>query len=216
MTPSHQSNTKPSAAAVKLNAFKLTLNRFSRAVHAYLSAFAFITLIFFAVTGLLLNHPEWFAKADRPEEISEIVLDPAALDRLSIDVEPGEAIAAYLRQETRIIGQLSSADFFDDEVYLRFAGPRGQSDATVNLFSGESEIAVRRVGFIEFMNGLHRGRDSGAAWKLFIDISAILIFLLSLFGFILFFLIRFRRRTSLVLIGLSLLVIVGLPTFLVA
>ena len=37
--------------------------RHSRYVHGWLSAFAFLTLLFFSVTGLLLNHPEWFEPA---------------------------------------------------------------------------------------------------------------------------------------------------------
>jgi hypothetical protein len=34
--------------------------RHARYVHGWLSAFAFIVLIFFAATGLFLNNPDWF------------------------------------------------------------------------------------------------------------------------------------------------------------
>ena len=49
--------------------WKIEFYRQSRLWHGYLSAFAFIALIFFSVTGLLLNHPEWLKREDaRPQE----------------------------------------------------------------------------------------------------------------------------------------------------
>ena len=45
------------------------------------------------------------------------------------------------------------------------------------------------------INDLHKGRDTGAAWSIVIDVSAVLMILASLTGLILLFYIK-RRRTS--------------------
>ena len=46
--------------------------RHSRYVHGWLSAFAFLTLLYFSVTGLLLNHPEWFEPA-KTEQTTQLI-----------------------------------------------------------------------------------------------------------------------------------------------
>jgi len=202
------SRKSPTALQLKMNALKLRFNKISRAVHAYLSAFAFLALMFFSVTGLLVNHPDWFS-SDTPEEIHELALPQDALTMAMSSPDMESSLANLARQHGPVLGQLTGADVFDDEAYLRFTGPKGRSEVVIDLASGDTEVSTRRATLVDFMGDLHRGKDAGAAWKLLIDVSAVLIFVMSLFGFFLFFLIRFRRRTSLYLIGLSLLVLAG-------
>ncbi len=59
--------------------------RHARYVHGWLSAFAFIVLIFFSVTGLLLNHPEWFtpSKDENTETITLVRQEQKIAERLS-------------------------------------------------------------------------------------------------------------------------------------
>ena len=44
----------------KAGAWRSRAYTLSRTLHLYLSLLAFLTLLFFAVTGLTLNHPGWF------------------------------------------------------------------------------------------------------------------------------------------------------------
>src|SRR5690242_20539981 len=59
-------------------AWKISFYRQCRLWHGWLSAFAFLALMFFSATGLLLNHPEWFGDNSALVE-SHAQFDPAAL-----------------------------------------------------------------------------------------------------------------------------------------
>jgi len=216
MTATARPRPAPSAFALRMNRFKLTFHKISRAAHAYLSAFAFIALIFFSLTGLILNHPGWFENTGAEERTEIVNLPVPAMEQAVAGHEPDEALDTLLRANGDIVGTMTSSEIFEDEAYFRFAGPKGRSDVILDIASGEAEISTRRAGFVDFMGDLHRGKDAGAVWKLVIDISAILILALSLLGFFLFFLIRFRRRTSLILMAASALIIAGVPVLLVS
>ncbi|MEM6473450.1 MAG: PepSY-associated TM helix domain-containing protein, partial [Planctomycetota bacterium] len=56
-------------------------------------------------------------------------------------------------------------------------------------------VTVTSSNAIAVMNDLHKGRDSGTAWSLLIDISAILMAAFSVSGFGLLFYLK-KRRTS--------------------
>lgn len=189
---------------------KATLFRLGRDWHGYLSAFAFLALIFFAATGLVLNHPEWTAGGgDRSAEVSA-ALPPAVVAKALAQPEPMRALAAELAERVPVVGGYASGEAFDGEAMLRFESPRGATDVVVDLASGRAEATVRRAGFLSLVNDLHRGKNAGPAWKALIDVVAALTLALSAVGYALFFLLRFRLRTGLALTGASLLLTAGL------
>ena len=53
------------------------------------------------------------------------------------------------------------------------------------------------MGWGAVINDLHKGRDAGAAWKLLIDISAVLMTLVSVTGMALIFFLAKRRFSGL-------------------
>ncbi len=65
--------------------------RHSRYVHGWLSAFAFLTLLFFSVTGLLLNHPEWFEPA-KTEQTTQLILPESILKSIKQQENPSDTI----------------------------------------------------------------------------------------------------------------------------
>lgn len=191
------------------------LYRQSRMLHAYLSAFAFLTLMFFSLTGLLLNHPEWFEGAKAKPLESRIVLSPAELKAALAQPEPGRALAAGVGERIALRGGYKSAELLDDEAHIRLEGVSGRSDVIVNLQDGSTEISVHRATLVSLIGDLHRGKNSGTAWQWLIDVSAVLILALSLLGYVLFFSMRFRLGPSLKLTAASLLAMVALYIFLV-
>ncbi len=56
---------------------------------------------------------------------------------------------------------------------------------------------------------LHRGKNASVPWRAVIDVSAILVLALSIIGYVLFFSLRFRLRTSLILTAVSIAALVG-------
>ena len=175
--------------------------RLCRMLHGYLSAAAFLALLFFAATGILLNHPEWMPER-APAQREALTLDGATLARIgAIDVERQPAsLAAEIAARTEIAGAFTSGEVFDTEALLRFEGARGNSTATVDLSTGAVEVEVERADAVAVLNDLHRGKNAGAAWKWVIDVVGALTIALSLIGFLIFFSLRFRLATSLALV----------------
>lgn len=181
------------------------LYRQSRMLHAYLSAFAFITLMFFSVTGLLLNHAEWFEGTKDAGRDSRITLSAETLAAARKSSEPGRVLAAAVAEQVALRGGYKTAEVLDDEAQIRLDGVSGRSDLVIDLKTGTAEISVKRASVVSLIGDLHRGKNSGAAWAWLIDISAVLVLALSLFGYLLFFSMKFRLGTSLKLTAASLL-----------
>lgn len=181
---------------------KFEFYKWMRTLHAYLSAFAFLALIFFSVTGILLNHPDWFTGGERTTETVVQLPAPAIATAMVTDDAP-RSLARLLEQNAKLRGAYASGEIVDGEALLRFEGSRGHSDAIIDLASGHTELTIERAGMWSVMGALHRGKNSGEVWRALIDFTAILILVLSLFGFIIFFSLRFRLANSLWLIAAS-------------
>jgi hypothetical protein len=191
--------------------------RLARMLHGYLSAFAFLILLFFSITGLTLNHPEWLAGRRSPErtvvvqvpriEIAQAMQGPAST--------AARALARSVGHVTPLVGAYASGDIADGQALIRLEGPRGVTDVTVTLATGQAEVTTRRATAVAMLNDLHKGKAAGRVWKLVIDASAGLFILLSLLGYVLFFSLRLRLKLSLILTGLSLALLVGAMMLLV-
>ena len=168
-------------------------------------------LMFFAATGIVLNHPNWFLNdSHRPIAYEEGVFQPESL--VALTTQSDEAVARLIRKKFPIYGRLDKVDRFEDEWLIRFKGAKGESFVTVDLGTGGITVENERADFLAIMKDLHTGEHTGIAWRLVIDVSAGLILLLSTVGFFLFFTMRFRLGKSLAMCGSSLAVI-GLTYF---
>lgn len=189
--------------------------RLCRMLHAYLSAFAFLALMFFSVTGLTLNHPDWVRK-DPVERVLNVTLPKADLDVALKAKDPPRALAEAVGRRAKLIGGYQSGEILDGEALLRLEGPSGATDITLSLATGKADIGTRRAGFGAMLNDLHKGKTAGPVWSLVIDIAAVLFLLLSVIGYVLFFSLRFRLKPSLILTAVSLVALVGVVALFVA
>jgi hypothetical protein len=187
--------------------------RLCREWHGYLSAFAFVALIFFCATGILLNHPGLLQSA--PPALKETIfeLTKGEIATLRAAAEPGVALARIAGAKTELVGVYRSGEMAGDDVYASMQGVRGRSDVTANLASGKAEVHVEREGPVGVLNGLHRGEHAGEGWRLFSDIIAVVLIVMSVIGVVLFLSMRFRLRTALVLMTTGFIVMAGLFVF---
>lgn len=183
--------------------------RHARYVHGWLSAFAFLVLIFFALTGLFLNNPDWF-KSSVPEHTQQMTIPPEVLTNIQHQENPSMALLDFIRQKESIVGRYRSSEVLDDEVMIRLESPAGTTDISVLMDTGDTEITQKPATLVSVLNDLHRGKNVGTSWHWLIDISAILILLLSLAGYILFLSIKNRLVTHLLLTAASLAVLIVL------
>lgn len=170
---------------------------FTRWLHLYLSMVSFALVLFFAATGLTLNHPTWFAYQQRTTERHGKI--PAALLHAgSVDAANGInrlGIAELLRQQKGVHGAVTDFRVDDAQVSVSFRAPGYTADAFIDRALGQYDLTIVENGVVAALNDLHKGRDAGRAWSAVIDISAILLVLVSLTGLVLIWFL-YRRRTS--------------------
>lgn len=172
--------------------------------HGYLSAFAVIALVFFSATGVMLNHPEWFEGAPAEARRTIVTLSPERLAAAIGSEDVPGSLAAAVAEQADIIGTFTSGEVSEDGATLRLEGVRGSTDIAVDLPGGRAEVDVVPASTSTILQELHRGTSAGAPWRLLLDVTAVLVLGLSLVGYVLFFSLRFRLRTSLALTGASL------------
>jgi len=181
------------------------LIKWARTVHVYVTLFGFALLLFFAVTGFVLNHEEWFG-LDKPVEKTTKGTLPT-----SILAEPDKlAVVEALRKDYGATGYVAPEDFGVDEnelrVVFRFAG--GMCEAKIDRHSGETEVVRESRGLLGLLTDLHRGktRDKGLGgqWALLIDIVAGLVVVVSVTGLVLWTSLRSRGRHGLLMMTLGL------------
>jgi uncharacterized protein len=183
-----------------------------RWLHIYLSMFGLAAVLFFSVTGLTLNHPDWFpALGERTTEGEGQV----RADWLNRGGSSGSAdsggesdpsgrlakleIVEHLRASHAIHGALADFRVDEQECVVSFKGPAYAADAFIDMASGKYRITQTYHGMIALLNDLHKGRDSGPVWSAVIDIAAVLMTVISLTGLILLFYLKLRRVSGVVI-----------------
>lgn len=187
--------------------------RQARIWHGYLSALAFLALIFFSATGILLNHPDWLQSDPVAPSEQAFTLAPEDLARVRAAPDPPAEIAKLAAGRLDLAGAYRSGETAGKDVFIRMDGVRGLSDIRADLETGEVAAVVERYPAIPVLNGLHRAEHSGQAWRLAVDAIAILLIVTSLLGLVLFLSLRFRLATSLALIGASLVILGAIFVF---
>jgi hypothetical protein len=181
------------------------LLKWARMVHVYLTLFGLALLLFFAVTGFMLNHDDWFG----PEEQTQTTtgsLPPKLLK------EPDKlAIVELLRKDFGASGVMDSFDAKDeDSVRVVFKSPGMQFEAVVQRADGMATMTRTSRGFAGLVTDLHRGKATGLAWGLIIDSVCVLLLIIATTGLILWQSLRGRARHGLavMLLGAAISVVV--------
>ena len=176
--------------------------------HWMSSAVSLIGLLLFAITGFTLNHA---ADIEGSPVITQksAQMPPALLTRLKAAVPDAEkaplppAIAIWVEQSFPVKAS-SVAEWSADEVYLPAPRPGGDAWVAIDLATGEASSEVTSRGWISYLNDLHKGRNSGGEWSLFIDIFAFACLVFAFTGLFLLQLHSAKRKSTWPLVGLGL------------
>lgn len=168
---------------------------FFRWLHIYLSMISFAILFFFAVTGLTLNHADWFSHGKESVKQLRGKLDAKWIAGSDASVQKLEVVE-FLRRTHGIKGAVSEFRIENTECDVAFKGPGYSADALIQRATGDYELTETRLGLVAILNDLHKGRDSGRGWSLIIDLSAALMVFVSLTGTVLLAFVKRRRVTG--------------------
>ena len=159
-------------------------------------------VLFFSITGLTLNHAEWIVGGLRQTEKT----GQLPVEWLS-GTEPKKLeIVEKLRSMFGVRGAVEEFRVDERECTVAFKGPGYAADAFVTRATGALKLTVAEEGSLAALNDLHKGRHTSKTWAWVIDISAILLTLISLTGLgLLFYLKRIRTAGLMVVAGGALL-----------
>lgn len=188
------------------------LPQWIRWLHIYGSMFGLCATLLFAVTGLTLNHADWF---EAGEPVVRTLEGTLATKDLAKDVDK-LAIAENLREAHHLRGKVAEFAVEDDECIVVWKGPAYSADATIERATGRYRIEESRRPVMALLDDLHKGRDCGPVWAFVIDAAAVVLTFLSVTGLWLLLYLKKRLRSGLVvaLVGTIVMVVafvVGVP-----
>jgi len=170
---------------------------FSRWLHIYLSMLSFVVVLFFSVTGLTLNHANWFEGKEVERKSSGNV--PIAWVNVADTTQIKKLeIVELLRKTYGVKGYVSEFLIQDDQCFISFKGPGYSADASIARKDGKFDLTELKSGLGAVLNDLHKGRDTGKGWSWLIDASAIFLILISLSGLVMLLFLKKKKVSGLV------------------
>jgi hypothetical protein len=159
---------------------------------------SFAIVFFFSITGITLNHPDYFA-GELKTSLEKGKLDSNWVTSKDTNKIAKLEIVEFLRKNHHISAAVSEFRIDDTQCTVSFKGPGYAADAFINRENGTYELTLLRAGIVGIMNDLHKGRDTGSKWSWVIDISAILLVIVSVSGMILILYIKRKRLSGLII-----------------
>ncbi len=158
----------------------------ARRLHVYVSMALLLVVLFFSITGITLNRPQWFELSEPVREQHSAMLN---MDSFQFTHERGfspsrEPLLDALSRQFDLRGTPSQLDVYTEveagelvlgEISLDYKGPGYNATVFIDMTTGNAEVETTDYGLVALLNDLHKGRNSGEVWKWFIDITALLM-----------------------------------------
>jgi len=186
--------------------------------HWISAAICLAALLLFSITGVTLNHAASIGatplvttgNAQLPPELVSELAGPRGAE----DAVPS-GIAGWIESQFNIDARAATIEWSDEELYLSAPGPGRDAWVSIDRTNGAARFEATDRGWIAYFNDLHKGRNTGIAWTIFIDVAAAACVFFALTGLVLLW-IQARQRTSTwPLVGGGVAILVVLMFFLV-
>ncbi len=168
--------------------------------HWMSSAISLIGLLLFAITGFTLNHAADIEAS--PKSIDRAAqLPPALLARVKADDLPDAKkpipadVAKWVQDQVKIDAS-GTAEWSAGEIYLAKPRPGGDAWISIDRDTGAVTSENSSRGWIAYLNDLHKGRNAGGWWKLFIDIFVFACLVFTLTGLVLLWMHSRHRKST--------------------
>jgi len=177
----------------------------ARWLHIYGSMISLTLVLFFAVTGITLNHQDWFSSGVVASErrgamaVAWLAGDASSVARLQV--------VEYLRANAGVRGAVADFRVEDAQCEVTFKGPGYSADVVIDRATGKFDLTESAMGVVAIVNDLHKGRDTGPVWRVAVDVSAALLAFISLTGLVLLYFVHKYRLAGIVLAGFGTLAV---------
>ena len=182
--------------------------------HWISSAICLIGMLLFAVTGFTLNHAGQIESkpkvetrdAQLPEDLLKKLLqakEQSSQVASKTEVHLPADVDTWLAQQIKVSTKGHAVEWSDDEAYIPMPRPGGDAWLRVDLKEGAVEYERTDRGWISYLNDLHKGRNTGGAWSLFIDVFAIGCLVFCITGLLILKMHAQRRPMTWPMVGLG-------------
>jgi hypothetical protein len=177
--------------------------------HWISAAICLIGMFLFAITGITLNHASQIEA--KPQISARNGTVPAALLQ-EVIAQSGSAkrpLPMSLRTwvADTLAVQVDDRDAeWSQEIYVSLPRPGGDAWLSIDLATGEASYEQTDRGWIAYLNDLHKGRNTGAAWSWFLDVFAVACIVFCATGLVLLQLMARQRPMTWPMVGLGLVI----------
>jgi len=164
--------------------------------HWISAAICLAALLLFCITGITLNHADAISAQPEVRTASAQVPDslrPYLGSYPNTDVPP--PIAEWIETQFDLSTRNATVEWSEEELYLSMPGPGRDAWVSIDRINGATRFEATDRGWIAYFNDLHKGRNTGLAWTVFIDVVAAACVFFALTGLALLW-IQARQRTS--------------------
>jgi len=170
--------------------------------HWISSAVSLICMVLFSITGITLNHAEFF-ESEPSETTIEAIVPAGILTQLPVVSEqtPVDALPTVLIDwiDQAVAHKLPikklTPEWNEYEIYIQQPLPGGDQWMSIDLSSGDLVYMHSDRGLVSWLNDLHKGRNTSLVWIWFIDIFAVATLIFCITGLLLLQ-IHAKRRPS--------------------
>jgi hypothetical protein len=169
-------------------------------------------LLLFSITGVTLNHAG--AISARPQvnkheaQLPETLRAQLAGVHATADAVPPE-IAEWIAREFDLSTRGAVPEWSDEELYLSAPGPGRDAWLSIDRETGAAKSESTDRGWVAYFNDLHKGRNTGLVWMIFIDLVAAACLFFSITGLVLLVIQAKQRKSTWPLVtgGVALVVV---------
>jgi uncharacterized protein len=135
-----------------------------------------VAMLMFSITGITLNHAGQIATTPEVTTL-DAQLPPPLLARIARETHAEKApvpaaVSDWIETSLGVRDGGRDAEWSEDEVYLSLPRPGGDAWLSIDRRSGAVRYERTDRGWISYLNDLHKGRNTGPVWGVFIDVFA--------------------------------------------
>jgi uncharacterized protein len=166
--------------------------------HWISAAVCFAALILFTITGITLNHAASIGATPEVRTGERAVPDPvrAAMTAGAGAREIPAGVSEWVERELGIPLRNATAEWSEDELYVSAPGPGRDAWVSFDRASGAVQFEITERGWLAYFNDLHKGRNTGLVWRVFIDVVAAACLFFALTGLVLLWIQARQRRST--------------------
>ncbi|MBN8912391.1 MAG: PepSY-associated TM helix domain-containing protein [Rhizobiales bacterium] len=187
--------------------------------HWISGALSLLSMLLFAVTGITLNHSAAI------EAKPQVTTQDGTLAAPLVEALASEPTSGRAPVSTRLAEAIDTAigidvagrevEWSESEAYIALPRPGGDAWVSIERDSGAVTYEKTDRGWVSYLNDLHKGRHTGAAWSLFIDVFALASIVFCITGLLLLQMYAKGRSLTWPLVGAGLAIPVLLAMFLI-